>query len=129
MSAEPTVVVTANVETGCLDVLATRLSLGGLWRIQAIAVRGQGFNSALRQVDFIKRYIFPGGCRPRVSVMCDNLTRHTRLVATELHDIGHDYALTLNHWRQRFHGALSRIRDLVFAERFVRTLEYYLCSC
>jgi len=129
VSVEMIEAVGAEFLPGYFDVLGKRLKPEGLLLIQAITVPDQRFDYALKQVDFIKRYIFPGGFLPSVSVMCDNLTRHTRLVATELHDIGHDYALTLNHWRQRFHGALSRIRELGFDERFVRMWEYYLCYC
>jgi cyclopropane-fatty-acyl-phospholipid synthase len=129
VSVEMIEAVGAEFLPGYFDVLGKRLKPEGLLLIQAITVPDQRYHYALKQVDFIKRYIFPGGFLPSVSVMCDNLTRHTRLVTMELHDIGHDYALTLNHWRQRFHDALPRIRELGFDERFVRMWEYYLCYC
>jgi len=62
-------------------------------------------------------------------VMCQHLTEHTRMVATELHDIGHDYALTLHHWRERFLASLPKVRELGFDERFIRMWDYYLCYC
>ncbi|MED5388196.1 MAG: cyclopropane-fatty-acyl-phospholipid synthase family protein [Pseudomonadota bacterium] len=111
------------------QVLGDRLKPEGKLVLQAITVPDQRYDYALKQVDFIKRYIFPGGFLPSVSVMCRHLTEHTRLVATELHDIGHDYALTLNHWRQRFLAALPKVREQGFDERFIRMWDYYLCYC
>jgi cyclopropane-fatty-acyl-phospholipid synthase len=111
------------------QVLGERLKPDGKLVLQAITVPDQRYEHARKQVDFIKRYIFPGGFLPSVSVMCQHLTDHTRMVATELHDIGHDYALTLNHWRQRFLANLPKVRELGFDERFIRMWDYYLCYC
>ncbi|MZR62253.1 cyclopropane-fatty-acyl-phospholipid synthase family protein [Alcanivorax sp. DP30] len=110
-------------------VLGERLKPEGKLLLQAITVPDQRYDYARKQVDFIKRYIFPGGFLPSVSVMTDHFTRHTDLVATELYDIGHDYARTLHHWRERFLAKLSQIRDLGFDERFLRMWDYYLCYC
>ena len=110
-------------------VLGERLKPEGKLLLQAITVPDQRYEYARKQVDFIKRYIFTGGFLPSVSVMTDHFTRHTDLVTTELYDIGHDYARTLNHWRERFMAALPRIRELGFDERFIRMWDYYLCYC
>lgn len=114
---------------GYFDILNSRLKPDGMLLLQAITVPDQRYEYARDNVDFIKRYIFPGGFLPSVTVMSDALRRRTRLVPVALHDIGHDYARTLGHWRQRFVSALPRIREMGFDERFCRMWDYYLCYC
>ncbi|WP_101675155.1 SAM-dependent methyltransferase [Alloalcanivorax mobilis] len=110
-------------------VLNERLKPDGLLLLQAITVPDQRYDYARNNVDFIKRYIFPGGFLPSVSVMCAGLRRHTRLVPLALNDIGEHYARTVEHWRERFLQALPRVRELGFDERFCRMWDYYLCYC
>ena len=129
VSVEMIEAVGAEFLPGYFRVLGERLKPDGKLVLQAITVPDQRYEHALKQMDFIKRYIFPGGFLPSVSVMCRHLAEHTRLVATELHDIGHDYALTLHHWRQRFLANLPKVRALGFDERFIRMWEFYLCYC
>ena len=129
VSVEMIEAVGAEFLPGYFQVLGERLKPDGKLVLQAITVPDQRYEHARKQVDFIKRYIFPGGFLPSVSVMCQHLTEHTRMVATELHDIGHDYALTLHHWRQRFLATLPKVRELGFDERFIRMWDYYLCYC
>lgn len=114
---------------GYFKVLNERLKPDGLLLLQAITVPDQRYEYARDSVDFIKRYIFPGGFLPSVSVMCEALRRHTGLVPVALNDIGAHYARTLEHWRERFLAALPRIRELGFDERFCRMWDYYLCYC
>ncbi len=129
VSIEMIEAVGAEFLPGYFKVLGERLKPEGKLLLQAITVPDQRYDYARKQVDFIKRYIFPGGFLPSVSVMTDHFTRHTDLVATELYDIGHDYARTLHHWRERFLAELPRIRELGFDERFIRMWDYYLCYC
>ena len=46
-------------------------------------------------MDFIKRYIFPGGCLPSLTVISDALSRMTDMQMSNLRDITQDYADTL----------------------------------
>jgi cyclopropane-fatty-acyl-phospholipid synthase len=43
--------------------------------------------------------------------------------------LGQSYALTLNHWRQRFLDRLEAVRDQGYDERFIRMWLFYLCYC
>ncbi len=110
-------------------VLDQRLKPEGLLLLQAITVPDQRYEYARDNVDFIKRYIFPGGFLPSVTVMCQGLRKHTALMPVGLQDIGAHYGKTLEDWRARFLHALPRIRELGFDERFCRMWEYYLCYC
>ena len=67
----------------------------GVMLLQAITIADQRYEQARKSVDFIQRYIFPGGCLPSTTVMCDIMTRHTDLRLHHLQDIGTHYALTL----------------------------------
>ncbi|EKF74002.1 cyclopropane-fatty-acyl-phospholipid synthase [Alcanivorax hongdengensis A-11-3] len=129
VSVEMIEAVGAEYLDGYFRQLGERLKSNGVLLLQAITVPDQRYHYALKQVDFIKRYIFPGGFLPSISVMCDKLTRHTDLVVIGLQDIGLDYARTLHDWRERFLTERGRIERLGFDERFMRMWDYYLCYC
>ena len=97
--------------------------------IQAITIPDQRYDFALRNVDFIKRYIFPGGFLPSVSELCANVATHTEWVVRDVEDIGLDYALTLNDWRERFLEKLDTVKKQGFDKRFCRMWDYYLAYC
>jgi cyclopropane-fatty-acyl-phospholipid synthase len=102
---------------------------GGRMLIQAITIDESQYDIALREVDFIQRYIFPGGCLPSISVMADTIARMTNLVITSVDDIGRHYATTLRHWRMNFFERLDRIRNMGYPDEFIRMWEFYLTYC
>jgi cyclopropane-fatty-acyl-phospholipid synthase len=97
--------------------------------IQAITMADQRYKEARDSVDFIKRYIFPGGCLPSVAVMADHIARDTDMQIVHLRDITNDYAETLAHWRRRFLANLEAVRGMGFSEEFLRMWDFYLCYC
>ena len=101
----------------------------GLMLIQAITISDQRYEASLRNTDFIKRYIFPGGQLPCNAVLAGHVANDTDMQLVGLDDLTHDYALTLRHWRHNFHQALHDVRRLGFDETFVRMWRYYLCFC
>lgn len=101
----------------------------GLMLLQSITIADQRYAAAKRSVDFIQRYIFPGGCLPSVAVIGDTAARNTDMRIVHLEDIGPHYAITLKHWRQRFMANLDAVRALGYPEEFIRMWEYYLCYC
>ncbi|MDM4092354.1 SAM-dependent methyltransferase [Klebsiella oxytoca] len=106
-----------------------RLRPGGRMAIQAITIQDQRYRGYSKSVDFIQRYIFPGGFLPSITVMNELMTRHTDFVVRDLFDMGPDYARTLAHWRQRFLHAWQDIEKLGFDERFRRMWLYYFGYC
>ena len=108
---------------------ATLLKPEGLGLIQAITIEDRYYHQALKSVDFIKRYIFPGSFIPCVSVIIESASRCTDLRLINLEDQGESYALTLNSWRKRFMAALNQVRALGYNEEFIRMWEFYLCYC
>ena len=105
------------------------LKPGGKSLIQAITIADQRFEHYSNNVDFIQKYIFPGGCLPSVAVMTDQLAKHTQMVPEALFDIGLDYAQTLNDWKERFLHTWHDIQEFGFDERFKKLWLYYLCYC
>ncbi|CAM3812388.1 SAM-dependent methyltransferase [Serratia silvae] len=106
-----------------------RLRPGGKMAIQAITIQDQRYRDYSKSVDFIQRYIFPGGFLPSITAMSELMTRHTDFVVRNLFDMGPDYARTLTHWRQRFLHAWQDIEKLGFDERFRRMWLYYFGYC
>lgn len=102
---------------------------GGLMAIQAITIADQRYDYYSDNVDFIQKYIFPGGFLPSITALTQTTTKHSDLVLRNLFDIGQDYAQTLNHWHRRFNGSLARVKHLGFDERFIRMWNYYFCYC
>lgn len=105
------------------------LKKDGLMLLQAITIADQHYERAKKTVDFIKRYIFPGGCLTSVTAMSDTLTRVTDMRIVDLEDIGPHYATTLRRWHERFSDSIDEVRGMGFSEEFIRMWRYYLCYC
>ncbi len=101
----------------------------GTMLLQAITIADQFYASALRNVDFIKKYIFPGSFIPSVTALCDSITRASDLRLFHLEDITPNYAETLKHWRLNLFRHIDRVRALGYPEEFIRMWEFYLCYC
>ncbi len=101
----------------------------GLMCLQAITIPDHRYDRYRRSVDFIQRYIFPGGFLPSMGAMAACVGRETDLRIFHSEDFGSHYAVTLAHWRRNFWKAIANVRALGFDERFIRTWHYYLCYC
>lgn len=101
----------------------------GAMLIQAITMPEQRYKQYKNSVDFIQKYIFPGGFLPSVSEMQSCVSRNSTLRMLGLHEFGLHYARTLRLWNERFHDRLDDVRALGFNERFIRMWRYYLCYC
>lgn len=109
--------------------LSRLLKPGGLALVQAITIEDHRYHRALKEVDFIKRHVFPGSFIPSTSAMLDAMGRHSDLALRHLEDIGASYALTLREWRKRFENARAQVLALGYDERFIRLWRFYLCYC
>jgi cyclopropane-fatty-acyl-phospholipid synthase len=101
----------------------------GRMLLQAITIADRQYEAALKSVDFIQRYIFPGSCIPSVSALSASIARSTDMGLFHLEDIGPDYATTLRRWRENFFARIDEVRALGYPERFIRMWEFYLCYC
>ncbi len=105
------------------------LKQDGLFALQAITIPDQRYDGYLRSVDFIQKYIFPGGCLPSLGAMTRSVGRVTDLQFAHVEDFAEHYARTVECWRERFHENLASIRELGMTEAFLRLWDYYLCYC
>lgn len=114
---------------GYFERCAGLLKPDGRMMIQAITVADQHYDFARRNVDFIQRYVFPGGALPSVSKLTHEATQHSDLRLYNLIDITEHYAETLRRWRQQFHENLDEVVKLGYDDVFIRMWNYYLCYC
>jgi cyclopropane-fatty-acyl-phospholipid synthase len=105
------------------------LKADGLMVLQGITIADRYYDSYRKSVDFIQRYIFPGGFLPSIAAMTTAAAQATDLTVTHLQELGPHYARTLKDWRDNFNARLDRIRELGYDERFIRMWEFYLCYC
>ncbi|QDT90075.1 SAM-dependent methyltransferase [Gimesia algae] len=109
----------------CCDLLRPE----GMMFLQSIVIKDQRFQEYLKSVDFIRRYIFPGGCLPSVAAILETTARVTDLRLLRLDDIAPHYAQTLRCWREQFQERLEEVRELGYSESFIRMWNYYFCYC
>jgi len=111
------------------DTLRERLNPGGRATVQVITVPDERFPTYRRNVDFIQKYIFPGGMLISPSVFRAQAGR-AGLGWLESIEFGDSYSQTLRRWRERFTEQWVRIRELGgYDERFRRMWDFYLTSC
>lgn len=101
----------------------------GVALIQAITITDQRYESAIRSVDFIQRYIFPGSNIPCNTAMLTSMTRASDLRLLDLQDIGLHYATTLRLWRENFFAHIDAVRQLGYNDTFIRMWDFYLSYC
>ena len=110
------------------STLRERLVPGGVAVLQGITIDDHRFVTYQNSIDFIQRYIFPGGMLPSVGEMRRQIEQAgLRLVSVET--FGQSYARTLAEWNHRFQAAWPKIEQMGFSLRFKRMWEYYLAYC
>lgn len=110
------------------DSLLERLKPGGRAALQVITINDEDFSRYRKNVDFIQRYIFPGGMLPSARVF----EQHAQAAGLHLSEQtfhGRDYAETLCRWDRRVLAARNAIVALGYDERFLRMWHYYLAYC
>ncbi|KAL9237196.1 hypothetical protein vseg_011778 [Gypsophila vaccaria] len=105
------------------------LAANGLLVLQFISIPDERYDEYRRSSDFIKEYIFPGGCLPCLSKVTSSMATGSRLCVEHLENIGIHYYRTLRCWRKNFLDHQSKIKSLGFNDKFIRTWEYYFDYC
>jgi len=108
---------------------AALLKPEGVMLLQSITIADQRYRQASKSVDFIQRYIFPGGALPSVTALTSVATSSSDLRSYGLEDITEHYAETLHRWRDSFMDSLPQVRQMGFDEHFIRMWDYYLAYC
>ncbi|RFU11810.1 class I SAM-dependent methyltransferase [Rhodobacteraceae bacterium W635] len=108
--------------------LRERLSPGRSAAIQVITVKDARWHVYRRGVDFIQKYIFPGGMLLAPKVLREQVEK-AGLHLTGSHEFGESYSQTLRRWHDTFNGRWDEVAALGFDERFRRMWNFYLTSC
>jgi len=111
------------------DTCSRLLKPNGRMLVQSITIPDERYEDYCRSVDFIQKYIFPGGHVPSVAAMKDAAGRGGTLRFEDAMEFPLSYARTLRSWRRRFFDHIDEVRQLGFDERFIRMWDYYLCYC
>jgi cyclopropane-fatty-acyl-phospholipid synthase len=101
----------------------------GLMLVQAITILDSRYDHYRTNVDFIQRYIFPGGCLPSIAIMSKHVAEQTNMMLDNIQDIGLHYARTLADWRKGFDANWQALTEFGFDEQFKRLWHFYLAYC
>lgn len=110
------------------EALRDRLKPDARASLQIITIHDRLFDGYRRGVDFVQKYIFPGGMLPSPSALSEQTRRAGLEIAGSI-EFGDSYSETLRRWRDRFEGAWHEIAPMGFDERFRRMWNFYLASC
>jgi cyclopropane-fatty-acyl-phospholipid synthase len=112
-----------------LSQISHLLKPDGLALIQAINMPEQRYHRALKNVDFIQRYIFPGSFIPSFGAILGSMNRGSDLVLTHAEDFGFHYARTLRDWCERFMARRQELEQLGYDQAFQRLWHFYFAYC
>ncbi len=110
------------------DTVRERLKPGKAATLQIITVDHGRWEVYKRGVDFIQKYIFPGGMLPSPKVLREQVER-AGLIVDKSVEFGKSYDITLRRWHETFNDKWDQITALGFDERFRRMWNFYLTSC
>jgi len=110
------------------NTLRDRLKPGRHATLQIITVADRRWPTYRRGVDFIQKYIFPGGMLPAPSVLRSEVER-AGLLVKQTTEFGQSYSQTLRRWHEVFNHRWDEVAGMGFDERFRRMWNFYLTSC
>ncbi|MBM1688143.1 SAM-dependent methyltransferase [Sulfitobacter geojensis] len=110
------------------EAVRERLKPGKMATLQIITVDHARWDVYKRGVDFIQKYIFPGGMLPSPKVLREQIELAGLVVDTSI-EFGKSYDITLRRWHETFNAKWDQIKALGFDDRFRRMWNFYLTSC
>jgi cyclopropane-fatty-acyl-phospholipid synthase len=110
------------------QTLRDRLKPGKNATLQIITVEHRRWHIYKRGVDFIQKYIFPGGMLPSPVVLRQEIEKAGLKVARSI-EFGESYSQTLRRWHDTFNDRWDQVAALGFDDRFRRMWNFYLTSC
>ncbi|MAI18215.1 MAG: SAM-dependent methyltransferase [Rhodobacteraceae bacterium TMED111] len=96
--------------------------------LQIITIQEARWEIYRRGVDFIQKYIFPGGMLPSPIVLRSEVERAGLKVVKSI-EFGESYSQTLRRWHETFNSKWDEISQMGFDDRFQRMWNFYLTSC
>ncbi len=110
------------------QTLMDRLRPGRNATLQIITVAEKQWETYRKGVDFIQKYIFPGGLLPSPNVLNAEVAK-AGLTLSKSITFGQSYDQTLRRWHEVFNEKWDEIQGLGFDDRFKRMWDLYLTSC
>jgi cyclopropane-fatty-acyl-phospholipid synthase len=105
-----------------------RLNANARATLQIITVADRRWKVYKRGVDFIQKYIFPGGMLPAPSILKSEIEKaDLRVIGSR--EFGSSYDQTLRRWHETFNARWDEVAALGFDDRFRRMWNFYLTSC
>ena len=110
------------------DKIKQCLKPGKQATLQIITIQDARWDVYRKSVDFIQKYIFPGGMLPSPSVLRKEIHRAGLSVQHSI-EFGKSYSQTLRRWFEVFNNKWDNISAMGFDDRFRRMWNFYLTSC
>ncbi|UWR17016.1 cyclopropane-fatty-acyl-phospholipid synthase family protein [Sulfitobacter sp. M368] len=110
------------------NALRDCLKPGRAATLQIITVDHARWDVYKRGVDFIQKYIFPGGMLPSPVILREQVEKAGLIVDKSI-EFGKSYDITLRRWHETFNDKWDQITTLGFDDRFRRMWNFYLTSC
>ncbi len=110
------------------ETVRERLRPGAQATLQIITVEDHRFEAYRKGIDFIQKYIFPGGMLPSPSALHGEVEKAGLTIERSL-GFGKSYSQTLRRWHDTFNAKWDDVAALGFDDRFRRMWNFYLTSC
>jgi cyclopropane-fatty-acyl-phospholipid synthase len=110
------------------DTLKRCLKPGRNATLQIITIADHRWEIYRASVDFIQKYIFPGGMLPSPSILRREAQRAGLSVLGSI-EFGESYSRTLRLWHETFNARWDEVVRHGFDDRFRRMWNFYLASC
>ncbi|MEM7295239.1 MAG: cyclopropane-fatty-acyl-phospholipid synthase family protein, partial [Pseudomonadota bacterium] len=107
------------------ETVRERLKPGRQATLQIITFDHARWHIYRNSVDFIQKYIFPGGMLPSPVVLREHIERQGLKVLGSI-EFGESYSQTLRRWHETFNEKWDQIASMGFDERFRRMWNFYL---
>ncbi|KAI9293392.1 cyclopropane-fatty-acyl-phospholipid synthase [Neoconidiobolus thromboides FSU 785] len=107
---------------------------GGIMVLQGITIHESRYDDYCSRVDYIQKYIFPGGHTPSITALVNAIKdgSDNQLVINDINNIGMHYTRALRLWREKFILNYEKIRQIdptKYDDIFKRTWLFYLAYC
>jgi len=110
------------------ETIRDRLKPGAKAALQIILISENRFEAYRKGVDFIQKYIFPGGMLPSPNALNQQIEK-AGLIRENSLEFAKSYSQTLRRWHSSFNNKWDDIHQLGFDDRFRNMWNFYLTSC
>ena len=100
----------------------------GIFSMQTIVIFDGFFERYAKKIDFIQKYIFPGGMLPSPQKL-QQIARENKLGYLVKNQMADSYHQTLELWRTNFNQKWQKIKNLGYSDEFKRMWNFYLSYC